>query len=323
MEVFRPCNQGATLCCQTPNVSPPTFLGKFYLYYCSDTCGEANKDWANETREVGFEQCPYTITTKVNVPIDKCLLYRRFDRLDDWTANLRPKFPEEGEGCTYSHPNTTSAAYRYYNIINGECIADVFGGGGPGESRNITVVFEDPITDCKYKLEDLNNLGYTEETESVEALEYINRTGNIKQKSTTTLEKIKHEPSVTCYFKVWARTKIQKYKMPPLDNESFEPCDVPFIVDGPIKNEGGQEFTYTWEGAGRPCLNDKTKRYFDKENVIEGDINWKFDVSADGLATGISVIFETKYSFVRGYIPKWPSERDEEDECEIDGFPIC
>lgn len=386
---FRPCD-----CCEPPAFSQPTFTGKYYLYECSNKCGLTSTNISSST--VIGSICPYTAVFTVNVEPDVCTYYSKFSREYDYTVISTSdgeggcETPDAFLGQCPDGPNGTIVST--YTLIDGECELIQTGcGGGPGNSRSETWTFENPITDCEYKLyeEDPNNpLGYSNTTNSVEALEYISRIGNVKEKSITVFEKIRHAPTATCYLKVWVRTRIQKWKLPPRDSDSWEPpnyqpfaedpeceategpdwednpcyrkvveddpfccndtwdsqcqtdyenclaefvpppiasgpCEGPFIEDGDITEEGGQEFIYEWEGSGNPCYSDDTKVYYDEANIIEGDIDWSFEVLADGPATGKSVEFEMKYSIVRGYEPIWPSERSGPNDCKRDEFPRC
>jgi len=396
MEVFRPCNESGTLCCQTPDVSPPTFLGKFYLYECSNKCGFVSVfPFPIVSPEQNIDgDCPYTIPADtVNVEPDLCKYYTTERRIDDYRMI---RFPDPEGGCDdYGNYICDSIETRTLDNESGDCISvDSFGpeeGDCPGflgASHQVTWEYSNLITDCQYKLFDPDGLGYSSETSAVETLEYISRIGNTKEQSKTILEKIIHAPTASCYLKVWVRARIQNWKIVPRDPPEIDgpeegiprgPCDGPFEIDGDPKDaediqeeidtandeltaselntanliesgategeiaasqlvsdglsekiaklesqkEAAIGFTYEWNGSGNPCFADETKTYFDEENIIEGDIDWTFEIRTVDVATGVSGLFEMKYSIVNGYEPLWPSERGGPNECAIDGYPAC
>ena len=396
MEVFRPCNESGTLCCKTPNVSPPTFLGKFYLYECDNKCGfvpTLSFPIASPAQDIEGD-CPYTVpASTVNVAPDLCKYYTTERRIDDYSMLRFTDF--EGGCINYETWICDRIITRTLDNESGDCISvDSVGPeegdclGFSGAAHKVTWEYSNLITDCEYKLFDPDGLGYSNETSAVETLEYISRIGNTKQQSKTILEKINHAPTASCYLKVWVRARIQNWKIVPRDPPEIDgpeegiprgPCDGPFEIDGDPKDaediqeeintatdelaaselntenliesgateeeiaasqlvsdelsekitklesqkEAAIGFTYEWNGSGNPCYADQTKPYFDEENIIEGNIDWTFDIKTVEIATGVSGLFEMKYSIINGYEPLWPSERSGPDECAIDGYPAC
>lgn len=91
--------------------------------------------------------------------------------------------------------------------------------------------------------------------------------------------RIRHDPTGTCYYKVWPR-------------KVFQP-------------EGGGSPTltdltpYVWNGTGNPCLPDPTAGVTDEANYIRGTATELMEPSTDGEIT-IEVV---KWSCVPGYEP--------------------
>lgn len=193
-------------------------------------------------------------------------------------------------------------------------------GGLLGSDHKVTWEYSQPINDCEYKLDPSFEWPQTANLQGFEAIEYKSRTGNKKEKSTTTYKKIIHQPTATCYLKVWMRALIQDYTIAPRTSESSGPCDGPFNKVG--EKYEGAVYTYEWEGSGRPCYQNDSKPHFDTDNLIEGDIDWHFETEDVLIASGKSMEVEIKYSFIKGYEPLWPSERGPND-CKNDGFPKC
>lgn len=388
-------------CCPIPEVSPPFFEGKFYLYECDDKCGFIGN--IAPSPAITFpDPCGYTVPAEtVNVIIDGetlphspdlCKYYRSERRIDDYTM-LR--FSDFEGGCDdYGDYICDRTLTRTLNN-DGDCISTVSVGpeegdceGFLGASHQVTWTYSDLIENCVYELDDPDNLGYSGETTSVETLEYISRIGNTRERSKTILEKIRHAPTASCYLKVWVRVRIQRWTIVPRDPPNSDgpeagvprgPCDGPFVIDGEpkdaediqeeidtaeeeleaselntanliesgateeeieasqlvsdgliekiIKLEGQRAaaigYTYEWYGSGDPCFTDQTKTFFAEENTIESNINWDFEIATLNAATGVSGLFEMKYSIVNGYEPRWPSERSGPNDCRGDGYPRC
>jgi hypothetical protein len=193
-----------------------SFRGAVSLFECCDTCGERWLDGrTNYTYEGGDPElgCSWTNRTTSNVAGDECKIYRTEKITFDFTH-----IPSCGGGdglkgsCSdNSGPNGTRTLNYYLNSA-GECVADFSGcGGGPGQSRNMSYVYENLITDCQYKTVPP---GY-DIINAVDASEYISLIGNCKNKSRTVLTEIRHKTTPTCYLKVWARCLGQAWEIVP------------------------------------------------------------------------------------------------------------
>ncbi len=94
--------------------------------------------------------------------------------------------------------------------------------------------------------------------------------------------RLKHQPSGTCYIKVWLQKR--------------------FHPEG-ATDDSGDTITplphYEWNGTGNPCLADPTKSFDDDANKITSDPNEEDVPSTDGTTT-IEIL---KYSCVKGYEP--------------------
>lgn len=120
--------------------------------------------------------------------------------------------------------------------------------------------------------------------------------------------RLKHQPTGTCYLKVWFKKVVQKYK------NSADACPV-LIKDGdPIKEDFDEP--YEWEASGYPCFEDKEKAVSDCENTIYSEP--KTVTAEENQSVTIKI---EKWSMLKDYEPDDPDD-DECQGCKPDGFPI-
>ena len=112
--------------------------------------------------------------------------------------------------------------------------------------------------------------------------------------------RIAHQPSMTCYLRVWVRIYTNTFAAPTWD---------PPIVD----SETFTDEVYLWEGTGNPCLPDTTKGLSDPENQIYSTPNV---VGIPGARTTICAVI-LKYSYLAGYEP----DISDPDNLQPNGFP--
>lgn len=317
---FRPCD-----CCSIPDISIQ-LEAKIFSYGCSDLCGIANNITESTTTVGG--PCPYTGRTTVNVPVDPCKFYKSITRTDDYTGVLFTDF--EGN-CINLFPSLVNSFIVEYTCNQpsnsgvcsfsptiGECTSEetpLSGGGYPGQPRDIDFLYNNLIQNCNYVLFDPNNLGYSSINSTPTASSFFSKNGNSKNKTRSIVQKIKHNPSPTCYLKYWIRGLRRNY----ITNPESTLCSGPFIR---IDEEPSPdlEYQYEWNGVGTPCLLNPNKIWNNVDNIIEKDVEWEFFVPDAGASLGIDLFFESKYSFVKNYEPAWPSE---EKICLPNRYPLC
>jgi hypothetical protein len=90
--------------------------------------------------------------------------------------------------------------------------------------------------------------------------------------------RMKHQPSGTCYLKVW----LQKKFVPESGSTVITPLT-----------------PYEWTGTGNPCLPDPEKTYTHPDNAILGTETEEQEPATDGTVT-IEIV---KWSCVEGYEP--------------------
>lgn len=110
--------------------------------------------------------------------------------------------------------------------------------------------------------------------------------------------RITHQPTPTCYLKVWLRklitTRADGYATPVYTHE-----DLP---------------SYVWEGVENPCFIDPTKNYLDSANTIIGPTNEVMPPSTNWTSESVVVL---KYS----YFPDYEPDITDEDNPQPNGFP--
>ncbi len=104
--------------------------------------------------------------------------------------------------------------------------------------------------------------------------------------------RLKHQPSGTCYLKVWIR-------------KTFTPDDGPPTVT--------DLSPYVWTGTGNPCLADPALAVTHEDNLIIGDDAEETPPAANGVMS-IEIV---KFSCVEGYEPNI----DDEENPQPNGFP--
>jgi hypothetical protein len=240
------------------------------------------------------------------------------------------------------------------------CVPTNTGGGtGSGVARRTVEILKDPVTSCG--LNDFNYTGELDESNlsfsSEDSFDYhgksggdanhfVSRYGNNQDKKKTKF-KIKHEPTISCYLKIWIRKKITKYTIRGNSNEIYDAGEVTY-----------EDFDeYIWSGSGNPCFNNTEELADHPENIIDEDElrevevdfvtpeetieefqEWLEDLNtstqtlestlgdltddswAGGgnnvpfskippiLGGGIKVDLEFKFSIAEGYEPSWPNE---------------
>lgn len=98
--------------------------------------------------------------------------------------------------------------------------------------------------------------------------------------------RISHQPSMTCYLKVWIRRWENTFAAPGWDPPVEE-------------SETYTDSTYVWEGTGNPCLTDPSKSVLADENRIFSEIT---EEPVPGRRTFVSIEL-LKFSYLEGYEP--------------------
>ena len=120
--------------------------------------------------------------------------------------------------------------------------------------------------------------------------------------------RLKHQPTGTCYLKVWFEKEVLKYK------NSTAQCPT-LVRDGdPEKEDMGEP--YEWEGSGYPCFEDKEKPPTECENAIYSDPQ-----TVTGQDNQSVIVRIKKWSIVKDYEPDDPDENGCQG-CRPNGFPI-
>jgi hypothetical protein len=118
----------------------------------------------------------------------------------------------------------------------------------------------------------------------------------------STVNRVEHSPTVTCYLKIWVKVLVQNYSYfrEIIDGQTIitlEPVGEPQELS---------DFDYQWNGNGRPCIQDPSKRWDDEENQISAPINWEIDVGTPSQGTAKTALIYNKSSIIEGYEPPWP-----------------
>jgi hypothetical protein len=213
------CGEPVLTCCAPSNGPMPQLRGDVYYYLCGP-CGDRQLDY----KDAGSYNFPigdppsYTITQTWNVSSDECKYYKVYSEIRDYT--VIPDFPD-----IICHD-----IFTYEELPSGECRANFSIGpqdldciGRPGNARNGTFTWTELVEDCDYRfappIYPING--------GIDATEFKSRFGETKDKSTTILKTITHQPTVTCYLKVWVRALVQNYQLVPRAYETWTPPTEP------------------------------------------------------------------------------------------------
>jgi hypothetical protein len=113
--------------------------------------------------------------------------------------------------------------------------------------------------------------------------------------------RISHQPTTSCYLKIWFRKGTNQLYPNSLVEATFESL-----------------FQYTWNGNGSPCFTDPSKPFYACENIVYGD---EFELLP---TEGVVHWINWKYSIIQGYEPDW-QEYDNDgnllERCNPDGVP--
>lgn len=314
LDVYKPCYD----CCKLPAGFNFFLRGTAVNYACEDKCGETGGG-KNSTNIGGFNgPCPYTNFVTYNKEFDPCIFYTKIVRKDNYSnVTIFDNFTQKCKPLIDGgYIATTTTTYKYNE--DGACERKIVRNaplGFPGQSRSLSLEYSDPITDCQYIYEE------PIETTGIACSEFINPFLVEKYGTSTTITEITHAPSQTCYFKYWVRLVFQIWDADQDPNAGPNDCGDPiwFQTGG---NFVGQVYSYEWEGESTPCINNPRSPQSSEENLIVGTVNWLFDAPISGFS-GLTSSVEQKYSFVKDYEPKWPSERSGGNDCKQDGYPLC
>lgn len=308
-----------------------------------------------------------TFNVKVNVIQIPYLIYGYYKNIQNYAAILKLT-----EGCFLGHStqeiqecNFSSGCdpcYPAFSLGSPCCVSSVVPEGSiccTGISRPSVTIFENPITSCSFN--DFNYIGelsegylsFSPEDSFVyhgmidgDANHFFSRYGNMQNKKKTRF-KIKHEPTISCYLKIWIRKKITRYTIRGSFNTSYDAIEVTY-----------EDFDeYVWNGSGNPCFNNIEELAGHPDNIVDEDEfrevevdftpseetveafeEWNNelntstqalestlgDLTSDGwagggnnvpfskippiLGGGIRVDLEFKFSIAEGYEPNWPNE---------------
>jgi hypothetical protein len=171
----------------------------------------------------------------------------------------------------------------------------------------------------------------------------VSRYGDIRERTKARF-KFSHYPTWSCYLKVWARIKHERFELK--EDENFEFMPVGELIEYEDLD------TYEWNGSGNPCFEDKNKFYNDDENLIEseewiefeakevvsdeqdeafndwsqsvsdsvssflegdlpsGDIDLDVPLASNAPSLGgmTTATLEVKFTAIKNYEPPWPNE---------------
>jgi hypothetical protein len=141
-----------------------------------------------------------------------------------------------------------------------------------------------------------------------EAYKFTSPTNTLETSKQDFKFRLKHQPTGTCYLKVWFEKEVQKYK------NSTAQCPT-LVIDGdPEKEDMGEP--YEWEGSGYPCFEDKEKPPTECENAIYSDPQ-----TVTGQESQSVIVRIKKWSIIKDYEPDDPDENGCQG-CRPNGFPI-
>ncbi len=143
---------------------------------------------------------------------------------------------------------------------------------------------------------------------SSEAYKFTSPTNTLETSQQEFKFRLKHQPTGTCYLKVWFEKEILNWK------SSTDQCPV-LVEDGDPEKEDIDE-PYEWEGSGYPCFEDKEKSPTECENAIYSEP--KTITAQENQSVSVRI---KKWSIIKDYEPDDPDENGCQG-CKPNGFPI-
>lgn len=305
---------------------------KTYNNDCTTTIEETCEGENNQTVRSSDDN-PYTLTCQSQISED-CSSYSFTETCTGGSAGTCDGWPISGSGWCWL-PDI-----REYNIVDTYTTT-------PEPTETTTTEFADPNTTGTCFPQNMPAFpafvdcapdGEPEYPQLESGQAYLDEAFQFKNPNNPAIKsvqkvkfRISHQPSASCYLKVWMRKVIQSYKFedcdtgfagdeprtPQLDtNCEAQPCFTRWSTNGPVTYE--ELSPYVWRGSGNPCFADTTKLFGACENKIyftREDMTIEVPEEANQ-----SITIDSKYSFVEGYEPNWPDETGSTG-CKPNGFP--
>ena len=254
-------------CCES---IPPVI--SFEIESKIGVCSGCGVEGGGENRSVTFAETNCTkggtINSRINVAYISELIYSSLKLTDNFGARLKISptcFPSHvtqrihtcdlGSSCDPCYP-----AFSF----GSQCCEDEYIGGSScctGASRPTVALLSNPVNSCNLDFTD-----WTSDTSSIPSnvvsSHNVSVYGNNRTKTISRFRIKNHQPTITCYLKIWFRKKIiTRYiiskTQPIYGPEQITYEDIPY--------------TYEWEGTGNPCFEDETKTYNHPDNLVENE----------------------------------------------------